>query len=136
LANTLKENYEMTRGEFVNKYYEILKRALTFANKARREGLLALEEEIDEVKANERDIFEYGLQFVIMGLDCEIIDKILCNIIAQEKDDYMRILKNIQKAAVLSIQEGTNPRIMYAILNSYTDLTLDKDEMKKLSEES
>ena len=118
----------MNRDEFVEKYSSIFDRALALGEKARREGLLALEEELDYKKAGERDILEYGLRFVIDGTDGRIIEKILSNIINQEKDEYTRVLKTIQKEAVLMIQEGANPRIMNCVLNSYTDLQLKDDE--------
>jgi flagellar motor component MotA len=120
----------MIRDEFVKKYYDIVRRALAFSEKARREGLLALEEEVDQEKLNERNIFEYGICLVIDGTDRETIEKILSNIINQEKNEYMSILKTIQKEAVLMIHDGTNPRLSYALLNSYTDITLKEDEIK------
>jgi flagellar motor component MotA len=121
----------MIHNEFVNKYTEIVGRALEYSEKARREGLLALEEESDQKKIDERDIFEYGLRFVVDGVDKKFIEKILTNIIKQEKDEDMVILKNIQKEAVLMIQEGVSPRLLYAILNSYTGITLEEDEIQK-----
>ena len=125
----------MTHDEFVKKYNDIVERALTFAKKARREGLLALDEEADQDRIDERDIFEYGIRFVVDGTDAEIVEKILSNIIKQEKDENMFILKTIQKEAALSIQAGVNPRSIYYLLNSYTDITLREDEMKKLVED-
>ncbi|MDR2247785.1 MAG: hypothetical protein LBE17_14130 [Treponema sp.] len=122
----------MTRNEFVNRYTEIVGRALKYAEKARREGLLALEEESDQAKIDERDIFEYGLRFVVDGTDAELIEKILSNIIKQEKDENIIILKNIQKEAVLRIQDGTNPRMLYAVLNSYANITIKEDEIRNL----
>ena len=120
----------MNHDEFVRKYYDIAKRAMEFSEKARREGLLALEEKLDREKINDRDVFEYGIRFVIDGTDQELIDKILSNILSQEKDENMKVLKTIQKEAVLRIQEGMNPRQLYALLNSYTDISLREDEMK------
>jgi hypothetical protein len=32
------------------------------------------------------------------------------------------------------LQEGTHPRLLYALLNSYTDIALKDDEMKKIIE--
>jgi flagellar motor component MotA len=121
----------MNRDEFVKKYYEIVSRAMEFSEKARREGLLALEEETDEERINDRDIFEYGMRFVIDGTDQEVIDKILSNIINQEKDENTRTLKTIQKEAVLRIQSGENPRMLYYLLNSYTDISLREEEKMK-----
>jgi flagellar motor component MotA len=107
---------------------------LAFSEKARRGGLLALEEESDREKINERDVFEYGMRFVIDGTVREVIEKILSNIIEQEKNEYRHILKTIQKEAVLMIQEGSNPRLLHAVLNSYTDITLKEDKIRDLME--
>ncbi|GMO43668.1 MAG: hypothetical protein Pg6C_05460 [Treponemataceae bacterium] len=125
----------MNREEFIEKYYAIVERALRFSEKARREGLLALEDEIDQEKENGRDIFEYGLRFVVDGYDAAIVDEILSNIVNQEKDEQLRLLKTIQKEAVLGIQVGMNARGMYALLNSHTGLSLNEDKMKEKMEE-
>jgi flagellar motor component MotA len=125
----------MNRSEFVKSYADIVQRALNFSEKARIKGLLAVEEELDHKKADERDIFEYGMRFVIDGIDYDIIEKILLNIIKQEKDENAYLLKSIQKEAVLMIQVGTHPRLIYALLNSYTDITISDDEIKSILEE-
>ena len=119
----------MNRDEFVKQYTVFVKYAITLAQKARREGLLALENGIDMIKADERDIFEYGMRFAVDGYDPRIIEKILGNIIGQEKDEYKRILKTIQMEAVFGIQMGDNPKIMYYKLNSLTDIPLKDDEI-------
>jgi flagellar motor component MotA len=111
-----------------------VQRALYCAKKVRREGILSLEDDIIEEKVEERDIFEYGMHFVVDGVDREIIEKILSNIIKQEEDEQMKIIKTIQKESVLMIYEGTNPRLFYSVLNSYTDISLKDDEMKKIIE--
>jgi len=126
----------MNRTEFIEEYQNIVKKALQCSNKARREGLLSLENSLlDHVKAETRDIFEYGLSFVVDGIESEVIDVILSNIINQEKDEHKLILKNIQKQAVIGMQCGLNPRILYAILNSLTDISLNDDKMYKLLDE-
>jgi len=122
----------MNREEFLKAYFEVLNRAIAFSEKARREGLLALEDECHSDKINKRDIFEYGMQFVIDGTDDSFIDKILSNIINHEKDELTRLLKTIQKEAVLSIQSGCNSRILILMMNSYTDLPLDSPDMKAI----
>ena len=121
----------MNRAEFVDKYITVLENILNCAEKARREGLLALEEDMDEEKADGRDIFEYGIRFVVDGTDSVLIDKILSNIIAQEKDEYLHTLKTIQKEAVLGIQEGLNPRLLIHLVTSYADIPLNDERMKK-----
>jgi flagellar motor component MotA len=125
----------MNHEEFNENYYRIVERALRFNDKARREGLLSLEDVIDSKKADERDVFEYGLRFVVDGVDPEVIDIILSNIVNQDQDEQSRLLKTIQKEAVLSIQVGINGRIMFAVLNSLTGLSLNEDKMKVRLEE-
>ena len=126
----------MNRTEFIEEYQNIVKKALHCSNKARKEGLLSLEDGLlDHKKADTRDIFEYGLRFAIDGTDLEIIDKILSNIIDQEKNEHLRILKNIQKQAIIGIYCGINPVILYAILNSLTDISLSEDRMYTLLDE-
>ena len=117
----------MTRDEFIAEYHKVSARAFLLSEKARREGLLSLEEKTDSDKLNRRDIFEYGLRFVVDGADAEIIRGILSNIIKQEEDKYARRLMEIKEEAVLSIQAGDNPRIIAYKLNSFTDLTLTDD---------
>jgi len=119
----------MSHDEFLAKYYKIAEFAMKCCEKARREGLLSLEKDLNREKIKERDIFEYGLSFVIDGYDAEIIEKILSNIIKQEKDEDTIKLKNIQKEAVYMIQQGFNPKIVSALLNSYTGLTLKEDKL-------
>ena len=124
----------MNKDEFKQAFYEVLREAFAFSDKARREGLLSLEEDIEKEKEkiNSRDIFFYGLRFAIDGTDKEIIDQILSNLIDQEKDEYLHLLKTIQKEAVLSIQSAENPRYLFALLNSYTDIPLNDPVMKEI----
>jgi flagellar motor component MotA len=118
----------MNRSEFVEQYNKFFERAISSAEKARREGLLALEDDLDHGEVNQRDIFQYGMSFVVDGVDPFFIDKILSNIIEQEKDEQMQVLKKIQKEAVLMIQQGANPRLLAAVLNSFTDLPLTNND--------
>jgi flagellar motor component MotA len=116
----------MTREEFVKEYNAIAYRALFLAEKGRREGLLALEEDIDEAKRVQRDIMEHGMRFVVDGWPAWLIDKILTNIINLETDNDRKILKTIQKEAILAIQHGLNPTSLLYLLNSYVDIGLEE----------
>jgi len=120
----------MNREEFIKAYHDFIDTALGLAAKARREGLLALDGDVDREKAGQRDIFHYGLQFAVDGAASEIIDKIITNIAAQEKDEYTRLLKIIQKEAVMCIQQGYNPNLLHCVLNSYTDLPIVDEEAR------
>ena len=119
----------MTYEEFVKEYTKIVIRALQCSDKSRREGLLALEDDLDKEKIAARDIFEYGMILAVDGADANFIDKILSNIIKQEKDEYMIVLKTMQKEAVLTIQADINPRCLGFLLNSYTNLPTPSEEI-------
>jgi flagellar motor component MotA len=121
----------MTRDEFIAEYYKVSERAIFLSKKARREGLLAMENEIDSEKENQRDIFEYGLRFVVDGIDYTIIKELLENVIKQEEDKYTCLLMVIKKEAVLSIQQGDNNRIIAFKLNSLTNLNLSDDPIMR-----
>jgi flagellar motor component MotA len=123
----------MTHDEFVNEYTKIALLALQYSMKARKEGLQALEKELENI---DEGIFKMGLRLVIDGTDPKLVEKILSNQIRQEKDEYMAILKNIQKEAVLMIQEGLNPRLIYYVMNSYTDISYKEDEVLKKLEKA
>jgi flagellar motor component MotA len=121
----------MTRDEFIAEYHKVSARAMQLSEKARTEGLLALDDVIDFDKAGRRDIFEYGLKFVVDGTDAEIIKDILSRIIEQEEDKYTRLLMNKKAAAALSIQAGDNLRILASKLNAFTDLTFTEDPISQ-----
>jgi flagellar motor component MotA len=125
----------MTQVEFANKYDEFLLLAMGCSEKARREGFLALEEKLDQEKIAERDIFYLGLCLAIDRVNIEIIEKILSNIVKQENDEYMLLFKNIQKEAVLSIQEGLNPRLLATLLLSYITSEETNEPERKVLEE-
>jgi flagellar motor component MotA len=119
----------MNRKEFVEQYRAIVNRALHCATKARKESILGLTTEIDKEKADQRHIFDYGLRFVTDATDPYYIDKILSNLVEQEKDEQMRTLKKMQKEAVLLIQQGMNAEMVHTVLNSLTDIPLDQDKI-------
>ena len=117
----------MTHDEFVTEYHNVSARAIELSKKARREGLLALEEMIDREKVKQRDILEYGLRFVVDGTDASLIRDVLENIIEQEEDEYTRKLMIIKEEIVLSVQSGDNTRILAYKINSLTNLSLKDD---------
>jgi hypothetical protein len=109
---------------FIEAFYSIYERALGFSQMAKLNGILALEDIIDSEKVANRDIFEYGIHMFVDKIDRETIDKILSNIVAQEKDESLQLLKTIQKEAVLMIHAGENQRALALVLKSYTDISL------------
>ena len=111
------EEAENEKG-FVRQLARIAQRACEFSGKAQEEGLLALDGLIDEEKLEHRDIFEYGIQFVVDGKSSEVIRKVLSNLTALEQDDDARRLKEIQTEAVLCIHGGLHPLEFLHILFS------------------
>lgn len=80
------------------------------AEKARREGLLALEGDIDEYKY---PLLKAGMQLVVDGTDPEIIEKTLTTRILSAYGKGKELLEQlIICTGVLSIQSGDNPRII------------------------
>jgi len=114
----------MNRDGFVEAFYNVARRAVLLSEKSRREGLLAIEDDIDLKKANDRDVFEFGLRLATDGVDPEMVKRLLSNLVKQEKDEYVRLLKTIQQEAVLSIYSGLITGLMVLLLDSYTDIPL------------
>ncbi|MDR3113934.1 MAG: hypothetical protein LBU25_00245 [Treponema sp.] len=112
--------------DFLEEYSAIFERSLLFSIVSRSMGLVSLENLLDKKKYNQRDVFEFGMCLVKDGRVPELIDKILTNIINLETDKERKILKNIQKDAVLSIQQGISSEELMWILNSYVNIELDK----------
>jgi flagellar motor component MotA len=123
----------VNRADFEEAYKAIVERAIAFAEKARREGLLVIEPLLDDRKYKQRDILEFGLRLVIDGIDDRIIDKILTNCIALETEEDQKTLQKIQKEAVLGIQSGLNPRELMVLMNSYVDIGIE-DAIRKYGE--
>ena len=127
----------MNREEFNKAFFEFCRQVIEYGKKSRNRGLLALEEDLylENEQYLQRDIFWYGMRFVIDGTDREIIEKILSNIINQEEGGYQKTLMKIKKEAIISIREEDNPRIMMEKVNSYTDLSWDDPIMQELCKE-
>ena len=103
------------------------------SEKSRREGLLALEDDIDEYM---HPLLKLGMQFVVDGTDPDIIQSILTSRILSENKRGRDFLEQIIICdGVLSIQSGDNPRIIMVKCFSY--LGEDADELleKYMSEE-
>jgi flagellar motor component MotA len=112
--------------DFMKEYNAIFERSLLFSIVSRSMGLVSLKNLLDIKKYNQKDIFEFGMRLVMDGRIPELIDKILTNIINLETDKERKLLKNIQKDAVLSIQQGMSSEELMWILNSYVNIELDK----------
>jgi flagellar motor component MotA len=116
----------MNEKDFIAEYNALFERSIIFSTISYSMGLVSLENIVDKKKYNQRDIFEYGIRLVLDGRPPEFIDKILSNIINLETEKERKILKNIQKDVVLSMQQGIAPEQIMWIMNSYVNIELDK----------
>jgi len=103
--------------DFEKEYKNILERTKFISGKTLKEGILCLDEYIDESKLNQRDIMEFGLKLVCFGIDGRVIDRILSNIINLENNKKRMILKTLQKNAALAIQAGYDEKTLMTLLN-------------------
>ena len=110
----------MNRKTFIAEYTRFIQLAMKLAAKSMKQGIASLEEEIEDI---DDELFKQGLRFVVDGAEARLIDEIMSNRIAHEKDKELRILKTIQKRAVLGIQAGETLRIFYHVLLSLPGLT-------------
>jgi len=88
---------------FCNHYYTLVETILRFSIKARREGILALEEELEDLPA---DIFKTGMRLVVDGTDTEVIREFFTLKIEREHDYYIKKLMEIAMEGALHIQSG------------------------------
>ena len=124
----------MNRDEFVEKYSGLVKLVADRIEKATKNGLLSIEDDLDIEKIHERDILEYGIMLVCNGYDPEVVKEILSNIISHEKDEYTRLFKTIQSEAVYCINIGCDIKLTYYTLNSFSGLSFKDDPVKDFVE--
>ena len=119
--------------DFLENYNSIFERSISVLLKANAVGLVAVNDEFGGYQYNKSDIFEYGLRLVIDGKEPGLIQNILYNIINLETDNKTRLLKNIEKDAVLMIQQGANVKDLALLLNSCVNID-PKITLKKCKE--
>ena len=110
---------EKVSKKFTQQAADIIYRAYKFTEKAEENGILGLEEDIDSSRRARLDIFEYGVQFTVDGVDDCLINEILSNLIELEDNEEIKKLKTIQKEAVLNIHKRENLSVFIHSLISY-----------------
>jgi len=129
----------MTKKKFIDSFRNFIFCAAKLNDERRRFGLSALEDEIEDL---DDEFFKQGLRLAVDEVEPAIIDEILSNIMSHEKNNYMRLYREIQKRAVLGIQEGLSARIFSSVLFSLANLTrkeqnpIEWDLVNDASEES
>ena len=112
--------------------YKLVKKIINLSEKARKQGLLSLEDDISGLESN---FFQKGLQLVVDGTDPEIIKHMLEIQIFARGHRGKELLENcIIYEGVLAIQEGYNPRIVEEILLSFFSGEFQQERVKQTSE--
>ena len=112
----------MNQKTFINEFTVFIKCAVKLNEGVKRNGLSSLDGEIWDL---DDEYFKQGLSLIADKTDPAIIDEILSNKIACEKDKYARQYKTIVKRAVLAIQAGLDTRLLIFVLLSYANLPPD-----------
>jgi hypothetical protein len=97
-------------------------KSLEYNHVMRHYGHSILENFLNNELVEQRDVFEFGIYLAIDTDRYDIINDILENIILS-KNDYLnqKYFYEAQKAAVLSICAGENPRLLFEIILSFFD---------------
>jgi len=109
------------------RYKQIRDRAFGILKFAKRQSFSDIEFLVDEEKRLAGDIFERGIAHIPNGVDRNDIDKILLNLVNREKDPTEKLLKQIQREAVIGIDYELDLNTFRILLNSCTDLSLEED---------
>ena len=104
---------------FCNSYYRLSETILRFQTKARREGLLAMEEDIEHLTEG---FFTDGIRLVVDGTDGEIIADILRIRMEREHDFYRKKLMEVAMQGILCIQAGDPAPTIVFLLASLVDI--------------
>ncbi len=98
-------------------YLPLIEKMIHLSDKARRQGLLSLEEDIEVLPYR---LMRRGLQFVVDGTYPKLISEILERTILLSNDTPEKIMENcIIAVGILGIQELYNPRILRENLQSF-----------------
>jgi flagellar motor component MotA len=126
----------VTIEEFQEKFYDTISIIQNAAERARRQGLLSLEEDIITEKILERDLYIVGIQFIVDGTDSTIVrkwfDLIIESSYSKTDNYYEWIIANTIADGVLMIQSGDNPRIISLMLEARCPQNLRTVKIKNL----
>ncbi len=95
----------------------LIEELIGFSDKARKQGLLSLEDDLGMVKD---PFLKMGMQLIIDGTDPELVEEILERIIFFSNATTERVLEYcIMRTGVLGIQTGNNPHVLHHQLYAY-----------------
>lgn len=129
-SNYIAEHIRCTEKE---KYLCIrtVKRIMELTNIARTQGILALENEIEENGESDLPLLKIGIALVVDGTDPEIVETILKNYLLSSEFTNQEFLENmLVYQGVLAIQMGENPRMIQEKLYALFGIQF-REELKK-----
>lgn len=112
---------EGENSEMIEKVYRALDIALDYANVARREGLLDLEEKSEnlDISNQAEAIFRYMILLVVDGTDPKmLIDMGINRLISARLKSYEGLIALIYVRTAIMIQCGNTPRVVEMMLES------------------
>jgi len=115
----IPQEASVSHRSFVSHYFKMIETLIRFSKKARREGLLALE---DVIKDLEGDLFKRGLRLIVDGAEAEVVRKILGAETEREHDHYRKKLMEIATEGVIGIRNGYETFRLVLPLNNMVDI--------------
>lgn len=122
LRRTCNEMYgDRENSEKISKVIDAYDRAILWANIARKEGLLALEEACEGLERNDisQEFLFQSIMLVVDGTDPELLAEIgMQRIVANNYSSYEGFCVLLYYKAAMLIQSGANPHIIKEYLES------------------
>jgi flagellar motor component MotA len=115
----LPEKRSISYSSYCDYYYTLVETILRFSDKAIREGILALEEDLEDIS---HSFFKEGIRLVVYGTDKTIIRELLTLKIEREHNYYIKKLKEIALEGILCIQNGDSAPQIGTRLASMVDI--------------
>lgn len=121
----------------ISRVIDAYKRVMSFVELARREGLIALEEACEDLNQNDiaqKFLFK-GLMMIVDGTEPEIVSEMGMNRIAVNAcHSYEGLIILMYHKAVLMMQQGDNPLVIGAYMQSLMPEFLEEILVRKMRE--
>ncbi|AEF85615.1 conserved hypothetical protein [Treponema primitia ZAS-2] len=108
----------MNNQDFLREYHRLMKKTVKFSHITRYKGHAEVLPLIDREKILGFDIFEYGLFLTGSGICDQDIEAGLTNLVEQEKDGDLQLLKRMQKEAILCLMRSDPTDTVKLVLES------------------
>ncbi len=111
-------------------FIPLIEELIRFSDKARKEGLLSLEEELPKLKD---PFLKMGIQLIIDGTDPDLVEEILERVILFSNPSPNRALEYcIIRTGILGVQSGNNPHVLHHQLYAYIGLEYIEEYMNQI----